>query len=939
MNLRDPGAEAFPPLEALVLAFGPFRLYGAPARLLRGEEEVRLGGRALALLRALASSPGAVLSRGELEARVWPNSVVEDSSLRVHVAALRRALGDGVDGARYIANVPGRGYSFVAAVSQTGAAVPAPAVTDDVDRVDRLPAGLTRLIGREAVTAALCAELARRRLLSIVGHGGIGKTSLALAAAERMRQDFPAGVCFVDLAPVTAPEQVIEAVASSLGLPLPSGANLVQLEAWLRPRRLLLILDNCEHLIEDVAVLVERVLKHAPGLVILATSREPLDVDGEWVHRILPLEVPPEGVGIDCAAALRFSAVELLAERAAASLDSFTVDAHNVHLAAGLCRRLDGVPLAIEFAASRIGLLGLEGVCAQLEDRLRLLGSGRRTALPRHRTLRALLDWSYHLLDQRQQDVLRHCGVFKGGFSLEAVVAVVADQRLPAAAARDCLLELAAKSLVRVELAQVQPIYSLLEITRAYALEQLVGDHERQQVSRRHAAFMLDLVKRGALQWTAASSRQWFRSYTSQAGNFRAALDWCFGPEGELALGIELLATDFHPMTLFLGETEFIGRGRKALDAIAAGVAVAPILGARISSMLRYMSPLEADRGDAALSRLRWLAEQDEDALTQLEALYQLHWHHFVDGDYRSSEGCALRSEAVAGRCGEPAMLHARRLRALSAHYRGDHAGASAYAGTLLAAGQPPMPARLFSWTPSRLSLQIMMARILWMQGQGGRATELALACTRQAKEEPFPPAYSQALCLAALPVALWQGDDALARALLGELDEHLLRHPQVYWHPWAGHLRQVLTLRAAPALPTAVLSDATDAKMLDHLVSFGAWGYHAQALRRWREGLVGWTGPELLRIEGELLLQGATRAPGAAEAKFLQALELAVRQGAHAWGLRAANSLARLQLSLGREAEAAALLGPWLGSLDAMGGSVDAAGTRLLMKGRGSPC
>src|SRR5450830_2037560 len=228
-----------------LLAFGPFRLHTLPPRLYReggsAPGEVRLGGRALALLMALVARPGEVLSRSELEAQVWPYTVVEDSSLRVHVAALRRALGDGIDGARYIANVPGRGYSFVAPVQPfTATATRQPDPLPSIgDAVDNLPTSLTQIIGRDAVIAALCTELAQRRLVSIVGHGGIGKTSLALAVAAQVRALYPAGACFVDFAPLTTAGHVIESVASALGLPLPSESNMRALENWLRPRRLL----------------------------------------------------------------------------------------------------------------------------------------------------------------------------------------------------------------------------------------------------------------------------------------------------------------------------------------------------------------------------------------------------------------------------------------------------------------------------------------------------------------------------------------------------------------------------------------------------------------------------------------------------------------------------------------------------------------------------
>jgi predicted ATPase/DNA-binding winged helix-turn-helix (wHTH) protein len=935
MNAGARPTHLFAAVPATVLAFGPFRLETEPLRLCRQDEEVRLGGRALALLQALVSRSGEVLSRAELEAKVWPYSVVEDSSLRVHVAALRRALGDGVDGARYIANIPGRGYSFVATVARTGTAAAAPAAAPaQPDRINNLPASLIRLIGRDANIGTLSAELARRRLVSIVGHGGIGKTSLALAIAARVQQQYEAGVCFVDLAPLTASNHVIESVVSALGLSPSSESQICELENWLRPRRLLLVLDNCEHLLDAVAGLVERILKRAPGLVVLSTSREALDAEGEWVHRIAPLAAPPDGLAVDSAGALGFSAVLLLAERAAASLDGFTIDGGNVHLAAALCRRLDGVPLAIEFAASRIGLLGLQGVCVQLDDRLRLLGSGRRTALPRHRTLRALLDWSYDLLAQPQQEVLRRCGVFKGGFSLEAALAVIADGSLPAALVRDCLLELVAKSLVRAELAHSPPRYSLLEITRAYALERLGGDPRRNGVCRRHAAYMLDLVERRASEGSESLPQHSLLSYASQAGNFRAALEWCFGPDGDPAIGIALLGTDFHPMALYLGENEYRLRARQALDAILAGVPADPMHEVRIFSVFHYISAADGDK--PALDRLHQIAEQELDDGARLEALYQLHAHNFGRGNYNLCDPLSRRSEVAARRCGAAEMLHARRLRALASHYCGEHAAAADYASSLLYHDDQRVPLRLSGWLSRRLSMQIVMTRVFWMQGQGERAMALAAECLRNAQDSRFPAALSQALCLAVLPVALWQGQEALARTLLLQLESHLAQHPQQYWASWLDGLQRVLALRAQPPALVTRLPDVPDAKLLDHLVSFGAWGYHEHALERWRQGMVGWNGPELLRIQGELLLRdGTPEGQAAAETAFMEALGLARKQAAHAWALRASNSLARLWMAQGRVKDALALLAPWRPRLDAMGDSADAGETRLLLDRR----
>jgi tetratricopeptide (TPR) repeat protein len=275
-------------------------------------------------------------------------------------------------------------------------------------------------------------------------------------------------------------------------------------------------------------------------------------------------------------------------------------------------------------------------------------------------------------------------------------------------------------------------------------------------------------------------------------------------------------------------------------------------------------------------------------------------------------------------------MLHAQRLRALASHYGGEHAVAAEYAAALLYHDDQRVPLRLSGWLSRRLSMQIVMTRVFWMQGQGARAMALADECLRNAEDARFPAALSQALCLAALPVALWQGEDERARALLQQLEAHLAEHPQQYWTPWLNELRQVMALRALPRALEKRRAEAPDAKLLDHLVTFGAWGCHGQAMERWRQGMVGWNGPELLRIHGELLLREG--AGEAAETAFMEALDLARKQQARAWALRIGNSLARMWLAQGRLDEARQLLAPWLARLDGIGGSADASEARLLL-------
>src|SRR6266568_2389949 len=413
-------------MNGQAISFGPFRLLPAQRLLLEDDQPVRLGSRAFDILATLLERPGEVIGKDELISRTWPKTFVEDVNLKIQVSALRRALGDGQGGRRYIATVPGRGYNFVAPVRfEKPPRAPLPA-TIALAAAHNLPLAATRMIGREEVVATLVSRLSRERVVTIVGPGGIGKTTLALAVAERMIADYEHGVWLVDLSPLGDPRLVPSAVATVLGLEVRTDNPLPGLVAALRDKRMLLLLDNCEHVIDAAASLAAAVLTGVPRVNILATSREPLGVAGERVHRLGPLGSPPSSSGLTAAEAAAFPAVQLFVERVIAIVEDFALTDANAPLVSEICQRLDGLPLAIEFAAPRVEVLGIEGLAAHLDD-LPLLGARRRTTTSRHWTMRAVVDWSYGLLSQDEQRFFRALGIFTGGFACEASAAVALD--------------------------------------------------------------------------------------------------------------------------------------------------------------------------------------------------------------------------------------------------------------------------------------------------------------------------------------------------------------------------------------------------------------------------------------------------------------------------------------------------------------------------------
>jgi predicted ATPase/DNA-binding winged helix-turn-helix (wHTH) protein len=455
-----------------------------------------LGSRALDILIVLTERAGEVVSQRELIARVWRDLVVLPSNLRVHVAGLRKALGDSEKQPRYIANIPGLGYCFVAPVEraadgETVEPIVSPALAHPTpDRT--LPAELVRMVGRDDAVQEIAAALLDHRFLSIVGPGGMGKTTVAVCVAHTLSAKFAGEVCFVDIGAITDPALVVAAIASALGLTaLPEDAA-ASLMARLRPDRMLLVLDNCEHVIEAVASLAEQIFCEAPDVHLLATSRETLRVEGEHAYKLPPLGTPPPGVELTAAQALSFAAVRLFVERATASGSRFELSDQQAATVAGICRRLDGIALAIELAAGRVGTYGVEGTAMLLANRLALQWRGRRTAQPRHQTLRALMDWSYDPLSRSVQLLLQRLSTFAGTFTLEDAQAAAADPALSTSQVILNLDSLVSKSLVIAALDGGTVRYRILETIRDYAAEKSQAGGPTP-ARRRHPQVLVDL--------------------------------------------------------------------------------------------------------------------------------------------------------------------------------------------------------------------------------------------------------------------------------------------------------------------------------------------------------------------------------------------------------------------------------------------------------------
>jgi predicted ATPase len=697
------------------------------------------------------------------------------------------------------------------------------------------------------------------------------------------------------------------------------------------------VLDNCEHVIDAAARMAEALLRANPAVHVIATSREPLKAEGEWINPVPPLAVPA-GDAEDEDDPLQYGAVRLFIERARAAQRSFAPDRRLAALIAAICRRLDGIPLAIELAAARAAALGLEELAARLDDRFQLLTGGRRTALPRHQTLRATLDWSYELLAEPERAVLRRLAIFAGAFRLEAAIAVVASPELAPLQVVEGLSNLVAKSLVAAQVDGTAARYRLLDTTWAYALEKLAESGEREQLARRHAEFSRDFFERAETEWDTRPTAEWLADYGWALDNLRAALDWALSPDGDAPVGVALTAAAV-PLWMHLS---LLDECRTRVE-----LALATIKGEEEADARREMK-LHAARGaslmytrgavpesGAAWTKALEIAESHDDAEYQLRSLWGLWSFHITGGQHRVALALAQRFCTLAANRPDPNdRLIGERMIGVSQHCVGDQASARRHLEHMLAHYVPPaQKSHIIRFQfDQRVTARAYLARVLWLQGFPDQAMRTAESSVDDARAANHVTSLCHALALAACPIALLVGDLARVEHYAGMLLEHSTRHALAIWHDFGLCHQGALAIKRGDLntglrLLRAGFDDLGGANTAYRFIPFmsemaealGRPGQIAdglaaidEAIERCERTEVHWVMSELLRVRGELLLlQGGSSAAAAAEDHFRQALDWAHRQGALSWELRAATSLARLRRDQSRAADALALLQP----------------------------
>lgn len=897
------------------VTFGPFSLR---SRLLeKNGEPVKLGSRAMDILRLLISRAGEVVPKNEILAYVWSGLAVEEISLRVHVAELRKVLGDGKDGARYITNIPSRGYCFVAPVQRgerTPAAAPLPQAPETVAPTPALPYRLERMIGREDVLPELSARLLGERFVTLRGPGGIGKTTVAIALAHEMWDTFEGRVHFLDLGPLKDAALVAGTVAAALGLVVHHADPTDSIVNFLRGRRLLLVLDSCEHVIDDVARLAETIHREAAGVAILATSRESLLVQGEHIFELVPLPGPPQGVRLGAGEVLSYPAARLFADRAAAAGHRADITDEDAEVLAEICGKLDGIALAIELAAARVGVYGLREMATLLDSRLKLEWRGRRTAPPRQQTLGATLDWSFSLIGETERRVLQRLAVFAGLFTLQDAIAVATEEGGPIDDVVDALEQLVAKSLVSTQPDGASRRYRLLDSTRAYALHKLTEGGEAQAVARRHAGYIQRSLEAGMVEAGGGDPASRSQARAGLLADARAALEWCYANDGGSELRVPLAgscARLFVELNLLNEARIWCDRALAMLDDANRGGRWELELQSTLGHAFMFTERNSA-LAEGALRRGLQIAEALGDNANRFRLLARLNMFYRRTGNYRHLLPIALEAERVARLIGDTAgIAGAKALVGVSHHLAGNQTEAQLHLDEGVrndAALRGTQPGHFaYSRTP-----QIPLARVLWLRGFPDRAVE----CVRPLTGAGAPRdvvMHCIALCWSASLYG-WVGDWTAVETMTSRLATHAGMHGLApYEAVAAGFRAQTMIARGEvkggidllrTALPRLhadryeLYASAFVAELSQGLAELGqlsdGLGILRETIARIESEGGAFDLPELLRVRAGLEARGEDL--DAAEASLMSSVALAEQQGSLSWRLRTEMSLAQLR-------------------------------------------
>jgi len=930
------------------LSFGPFELSIAERQLLREGVPVPVGSRSLDILIVLARNAGRVIGNRELLSQVWDGLKVEEGALRVHINGLRKALRDGKDGARYILNVPGRGYSLVASVPRA-ASLHSEAGQTPPARYANIPPMPHRMIGRDDEVQSLVAQLGNLRFISLVGPGGIGKTTVAIKALHAFREEFDGPIYFISLSTVSDPQVVHQTVASMLGVGSGIGHILPDLLSFLQREPCLLVLDSCEHLIEPVAALVEAVRDHAPRALLLTTTREPLRVDGEHLVRLTSLKCPPDGVALTAADCLAYPAAELFVDRVKAGVEGFHLTDDDAPIVASICRKLDGVALALELGAGRVEAYGLAETAQLLGRRLGLLWNGRRTAPPRHQTLHATLDWSYGLLEECERVVFARLAIFAGAFTLRAAEVVAAGDDIDAAEVVDIVASLVAKSLVSSAAGRSPMQYRLLDTTRTYALEKLAGDAHRHVIARSHAEFLASEFEDASGNAIGVADR-----FMERLSDVRSALRWCFSGSGDRSIGVRLVTTVAGHLLEHALCDECHQWTELALSNLTRSQVGTPIE-LELQASLGWSAMFSAGKGRAvegAFRRGLEIAEHYPDPHQQLRILNGLSFVLSRKCDHIGGLKFAEQAARIAEQTADPSVIAlAAWALGVSHHLCGHQGEVLKYCESAL---EPPSKSPYVrriahDGDDYRGRALVARARALWLLGRADEAVRAAHFAI-DATDEHSHPVSTFVVLIYATTVFIWCSKWLEAENAIRRLRAHAQAQILVY-RVIASALEGVLRCRRG-----ATRADLEALRRsLEHLVAEGhmilvplcrtvlADSLLSAGLPNEANAVIDAAladlgpqvdGPEVLRVKGTIMISLGVIDQG--EGFLRRSVELAREQSALAWELRSAISLAQVP-GLTRKDDALADLASAYRRFRAGGETDDLLAAKQLLGRRGS--